>query len=134
MLYSAVWDSFEQSAAREGTPSHAEMTRKLDALTNDTSRRLVFHLRFPDLYDPPLHCIEAPVTEINYGLVKEDSSMVEWYGRAKSLMSHLRRIHAEGQVGLRAVTLGLAVEDVKRSLFLGGWNSIEVCVSFVWRT
>lgn len=60
--------------------------------------------------------------------------MVEWHGHAKSLMSHMSRIYAEGQVGLRALSLGLAVEDVKKSLYLGRWDSIEVCVSFVWRT
>jgi len=120
-----VWDSFEQSIAREGTPSHAEMVRELDALTDDPSRKLVLHMRFSDLYDPPLGCIEAPVTELDLGFIKEDSVVAEWDRRAESLMSHMRRIHAEGQEGLRALTLGRAVEDVKRTLYLVGWNSIE---------
>jgi hypothetical protein len=131
--YSAVWDSFEQSTAREGTPSYSEMVCKLGALTDDPSRTLVLHMRFPDSYDPPLSCIESPVTEINLTFVKEEL-VAEWYPRAESLMSHMRRMHAEGQEGLRALTLGRAVEDVAGSLYLVGWNSIEVCVSVVWRT
>lgn len=131
---SAVWDSFEQSAAREGTPSHAEMTHKLAALTDDPSRRHIFHTRFSDFYDPPSDCLEAPVTEIDLVLIKEDDLLVEWYDRQKSLMSHMGRIHAGGKEGLVAMTYGLAIEDVKRSLYLFGWNSVEVCVSFVWRT
>ena len=127
----AVWDSFEQSTAREGTPSHAEMVRKLDALTDDPSRKLVLHMRFSDLYDPPLGCVESPVTELDLGFIKEDSVVAEWDRRAESLMSHMRRIHAEGQEGLRALTLGRAVEDMKRSLYLVGWDRIEVCFSCV---
>ena len=133
MPYSAVWDSFEQSTAREGTASHGEMVRKLDALTDDPSRKLVLHMRFPDTYDPPLRCIESPVTEIDLTFIKE-GLVAEWYPRAKSLMSHMRRMLAEGQEGLRALTLGRAVEDETGSLYLVGWNSIEVCVSVVWRT
>jgi len=133
VLYSAVWDSFEQSTAREGTPSHAEVVRKLDALTDKPSRKVVLHIRFPDLYDPPLSCIESPVTELNLGFVKE-GLVDEWYPRAKSCMSHMRRIQAEGQEGLRALTFGRAVEDVTGSVYLVGWNSIEVRVSVVWRT
>ena len=134
MLSAAVWESFEQSTAREGTPSHAEMVHKLDALTDDPSRKLVLHMRFSDLYDPPLGCIEAPVTELDLGLIKEDELVAEWDRRAKSLMSHMRRIHAEGLEGLRALTLGKAVEDAKRTLYLVGWDRIEVCISVEWRT
>jgi hypothetical protein len=52
--------------------------------------------------------------------------VVEWYGRTKSLMSHMGRIHAKGQVGLRALSVGLAVEDVKKSLYLAG--TVSRCV------
>jgi len=107
------------------------MVRKLDALTDDPSRKLVLHMRFSDLYDPPLGCVEAPVTELDLGFIKEDSVVAEWDRRAESLMSHMRRIHAEGQEGLRALTLGRAVEDVKRTLYLVGWDNIEVCFSCV---
>ena len=110
------------------------MVRKLDALTDDPSRKLVLHLRFSDLHDPPLGCIESPVTELDLAFVKEDVLLAEWDRRAKSLMSHMRRIHAEGQEGLRALTLGRAVEDVKASLYLVGWNRIEVRASAAWRT
>lgn len=131
MPYSAVWDSLEQSAAREGTPSYAEMVRKLDALTDDPSRKLVLHMRFSDIYDPPLSCIEAPVTELDLGVIKEDGVVAEWDRRAESLMSHMRRLHAEGQQGLRALTYGKAVEDVKRTIYLVGWDGIEVCCTCV---
>jgi len=130
VLSSAVWDSFEQSTAREGTPSHAEVVRKLDALTDKPSRKLVLHIRFPDIYDPPLSCIESPVTEVNFAFVKE-GLVAEWVPHAESLISHMRRIQAEGQEGLRALTFGRAVEDEKGSLYLVGWDSIEVCFSCV---
>ena len=134
VLYFAVWDSLEQSTAREGTSSHTEMVRKLDALTDDPSRKLVLHVRFSDLYDPPLDCIEAPVTEVDLGFIKEDVLLAEWDRRAKSLMSHMKRVRAEGQEGLRTLALGKAVDDAKRTLYLVGWNRIEVCISVVWRT
>ena len=130
LTYSAVWDSFEQSTAGEGTDSHAEMKRKLDALTDDPSRNLALHMRFSDIDDPPLGCIEAPVTELDLGFIK-DGVVAEWDRRAESLMSEMRRVHAEGLQGLRALTLGRAVEDVKRTLYLVGWDTIEVCLSCV---
>jgi hypothetical protein len=124
-----VWDSFAQSAAREGTPSHAEMVRKLDALVDNPSRKRVLHIRFREQGDPPLACIEAPVTELDICVVKDFEVLAEWERRAESIGANLRAAQLEGALSM---TCGKAVGDALTSAYLCGWNSVEVrCFSFV---
>jgi len=117
-----LWDSFAQSAAREGTPSHAEMVRKLDALVDDPSRKRDLHIRFREHGDPPLACIEAPVTELDICVVKDIEVLAEWERRAESIGANLRAAQLEGALSM---TCGRAVGDALTSAYLCGWNSVE---------
>ena len=102
--------------------SHAEMVRKLDALVDDPSRKSVFHARFAEL-DPPLACIEAPVTEFDITILKDLESLPIRERLAESIMSHMRTTRLDGFVSLAR---GIALEDVLTNVYLAGWNSIEV--------
>jgi len=105
------------------------MVRKLDTLVDDPSRKRVLHIRFREHGDPPLACIEAPVTELDICVVKDIEVLAEWERRAESIGANLRAAQLEGALSM---TCGKAVGDALTSAYLCGWNSVEVrCFSFV---
>ena len=101
------------------------MVRKLDALVDDPSRKSVFHTRFAG-QDPPLACIEAPVTEFDVTILKDMEFLPVRERLAESIMSHMRTTHLEGFLSMAR---GIALEDVLTNVYLAGWNSIEVRAS-----
>jgi hypothetical protein len=66
-----VWDSLAESTAREGTPSHAEMVRQLDALVDDTSTgsKRVWHMQVPEHL--VMAALEASVMELDIIVVRD---------------------------------------------------------------
>ena len=105
--------------------SHAEMVRKLDALVDDPSRKSAFHTRFSE-HDPPLACIEAPVTEFDITILKDMESLPVRERLAQSIMSHMRITHPQGFLSMAR---GIALDDVLTNVYLAGWNSVEVRAS-----
>jgi len=100
------------------------MVRKLDALQDDPSRKQVFHVHFTQ--DPPLTCIEAPMTVFAIAVVKTIESMAICSGIAESVMGYTRALHPEGYL---TSAHGRAREDELTTILMAGWTSIEVSAS-----
>ena len=101
------------------------MVRKLVTLVDDPSHRSVFHVRFTD--DPPLACIEAPVTEFGITILKDTESLGAQERRSASLMSNMRTVQPEGLI---AIAVGTSLDvPVLMNVYVARWNSIEVCVT-----
>ena len=122
-----VWDSLAQSTARAETQSHTDMVRKLDALVDDSNSfyKRVWHVHFAAEY-LPLTCIEAPVTEFEIVILKDLEVRPAWERLALSILSNVRAVEPEG---FRSLALGTVLGDPLTNIYLGGWDSVEVCVS-----
>lgn len=101
------------------------MVRELDALVDDSnpSPKRVLRVRFPEYL--PLTCIEAPVTEFDIAILKDLESRPAWERLTSSIFSNMGIVQPEG---FRSLALGTAVGDPLSNVFLGGWDSVEVCV------
>ena len=121
-----VWDSLEQSTAREGTPSHTEMVRRLDALVDESksSHKRNLHVHFSEY--APLTCIEAPITEFDIAILKDLEARPTWERLTSSIFSNLRAAQLEG---FHSLALGTTLGDPLTNIYLGGWDKVEVCVS-----
>lgn len=119
-----VWDSFAQSTMGVGTPSHAKLVSKLDALVDEPSIKRVYHVNFSE--HPPLSCIEAPVTVIAIAVLKDIQYLDAWRRAGESARSNLS---AAFPGKLLKSAHGSPLEDVQTMVYFAGWESIEVCVS-----
>jgi len=121
-IWLLLWDSFEQSTAREETPSHTEMVRKLDALADDSksSHKRDLHVRFSEW--PTLPCIEAPVTEFDIAILKDLEARPTFERLTTSIFSNMRAAQLEG---FHSLTLGTTLGDPLTSIYFGGWDSVE---------
>jgi hypothetical protein len=118
-----VWDSFEQCVLKEGTSSYyAELVNSLDALVEDASRKIVYHLHFSD--HPLLSCIESPITEFSISVLDDIQHLDTWNSLADLIIADVRATCLDGFFGLAYAS---PLEDVKSIAYFAGWESSEVC-------
>jgi len=113
-----LWDSFAESTMRVGTPSHAELVGRLDALVDEPSSKRVYHVHFSE---HPLPCIEAPVTAIAFAALKDIQCQDTWRRARESARSSLRAACPDKLKSVHGTTL----EDVQTMVDMSGWESVE---------
>jgi hypothetical protein len=99
------------------------MTRKLDALVDDPSRKRVMHMNFAQFEFDPLACLEAPVTEFDMAELEDSQIAAQWNRVGLSIMANIRAAQPEGYLSMAR---GVSVEDMKNIVYLSGWRSVEV--------
>jgi len=93
VTFFVVWDTLAESTARVGTPTHAEMVHKLDALVDDLSRKRVLHVQVPEHL--VMAAVEAPVTELDIIIVRDVEALAEYEPCSEVVMSKLRAVQLD---------------------------------------
>ena len=105
-----VWDSLAESTAREGTPSHAEMDRKLDALVDDdtsTGSKRVWHMQVPEHL--VMAALEASIMELDSIVIRDVETLAKYESREEAIRSKAIAAQHEGFISLGC---GVAIGDV----------------------
>ena len=120
----AVWQSHAHATAIQTDPSYRTFVQDREALATAP----VFDIHVP-FSGNPQRTLDAPVTEMSF--YKTDDREVNPDARpaaeTQELIRHITyRIESLQLHGFIALSWGIAIEDGKWGVYLGGWKSIEV--------
>lgn len=121
-----VWQSHAHATAVKTDPSYPAFAQTRAALATTTKPLFEAHVPFSG---NPQRVLEAPVTELAFPQTDDTAVNPEARPAAETqeLMRRITyRLESLQMQGFVALSWGVALEDGRRGVYLGGWRSIEV--------